>query len=263
MGAPLECGILPNMRWIVALLFLTSYSATAEEEAHLIAFSEGRYAEAASVTEISHAPDNLAFAARSMLAEAISADDFSVPSMLVEEAETLAREALLDAPNHVEARLQLAIALSLKARPMTIREARRTGYGEDAKRLADSVLDDDPTNTYAHGFLSVWHIEVRRRGGAIGASIMGASIKKARRHYQAAIALSPDDASVHWQYARALTALNAKKYRNEIDIALAQALGCGAETRLEQVMQARAQILQSALRTEKRATAEQLAARML
>lgn len=121
MGAPLECGILPNMRWIVALLFLTSFSATAEEEAHLIAFSEGRYAEAASVTEISHAPDNLAFAARSMLAEAISADDFSVPSMLVEDAEALAREALLDAPNHIEARLQLAIALSLKARPLTIR----------------------------------------------------------------------------------------------------------------------------------------------
>lgn len=92
---------------------------------------------------------------------------------------------------------------------------------------------------------------------------MGASIKKARRHYQAAIALSPDDASIHWQYARALTALNAKKYRDEIDLALERALGCDAETRLEQVMQARAQTLQSALRTQKRATAEELAARML
>ncbi|MEO1552795.1 MAG: hypothetical protein AAFR82_02590, partial [Pseudomonadota bacterium] len=105
--------------------------------------------------------------------------------------------------------------------------------------------------------------EVRRRGGALGASIMGASVKKARRHYEAAVALSPDDASLHWQYARALTALNSKKYRSEIDTALTQALVCDTETRLEQVMQTRAQELQSALRTQKRAAAERLAAQML
>lgn len=251
------------MRWIVALVLLSSFSAVAEEDAHLIAFTEGRYSDAASVVESSHAPDNLAFAARSLLAEAISATDYSVSPSLVEQAEQLARQALIEDPDHVEARLQLAIALSLKARPMTVGEARRAGYGDDAKRLADSVLDDDPTNTYAHGFLSVWHIEVRRRGGAIGASIMGASVKKARRHYEAAIELSPDDASVHWQYARALTALNAKKYRTDIDAALARALACGAETSLEHVMQDRARDLKSVLETEKRATAESLAARML
>ena len=263
MGAGSECDILLVMRWFVALIMLTTFTATAEEEAHLIAFSEGRYSEAASVADTSHAPDNLAFAARSLLAEAMSDEDYSVSPRLVEQAETLAREALRDAPDHIEARLQLAIALSLKARPMTTREARRTGYGDDAKRLADSVLSDDPDNTYAHGFLSVWHVEVRRRGGAIGASIMGASVKKARRHYQAATALSPDDAAIHWQYARALTALNAKKYHAEIDAALAQAIGCSADTRLEQVMQARALDLQSALKTEERAAAEALAARML
>lgn len=251
------------MRWFLALIMLTPLTAIAEEDAHLIAFSEGRYSEAASVVEISHAPDNLAFAARSLLAEAMSAEDFSVTPELVEQAENLAREALSNTPDHIEARLQLAIALSLKARPMSTREARRTGYGEDAKRLADSVLRDDPTNTYAHGFLSVWHIEVRRRGGAIGATMMGASVKKARRHYQAAIALDPDDASIHWQYARALAALNAKAYREEIATALDRATGCGAETRLEQVMQARAVDLQSALRTQSRAEAEALAARML
>ena len=255
--------MFPIMRWFVAFIMMTTLTATAEEEAHLIAFSEGRYADAARVAETSDTPDSLAFAARSLLAEAMSAEDFGVSPILVEQAERLSRDALADSPNHVEARLQLAIALSLKARPMSLREARRTGYGDDAKRLADSVLRDDPSNKYAHGFLSVWHIEVRRRGGAIGASLMGASVNKARRHYQAAIALSPDDASIHWQYARALTALNAKKYRNEIDAALAQAIGCGAETRLEQVMQERALNLQSVLSTEKINVAEALAARML
>ncbi|MEM7328856.1 MAG: hypothetical protein AAF437_08970 [Pseudomonadota bacterium] len=263
MGRPLEYDILHDMRWIAVLFTLSCISAAAAEEAHLIAFTEGRYAEAASVVETSHAPDALAFAARSLLAEAISDEAFNVSPVLIEQAEQLSREALIEAPDHIEARLQLAIALSLKARPMTTRDARRAGYGDDAKRLADSVLEDDPTNTYAHGFLSVWHIEVRRRGGAIGASIMGASIRTAREHYQAAIRLSPDDASVHWQYARALASLNAKKYRREIESALAQALDCGAETRLEQVMQTRARVLQSAIRTEKRAVVEELAAQML
>ncbi len=139
----------------------------------------------------------------------------------------------------------------------------RSGYGEQAKALVESVLEDDPENAYAHGFLSVWHVEVRRRGGAIGASIMGASIKKARTHYRAAIEQSPGDASIHWQYARALTALNAKKYRKDIETALQAALTCGAETTLEHVMQDRARLLQTTLHSEKRSVSERVASEML
>ena len=235
----------------------------ADEEAHRIAFAEGRYADAASVIENSSTPESLAFAARSRLAEAMSASDHIPPANLIEEAELLARAALSENPQHIEARLQLAIALSLKTRPMSNRQAMRTGDGEEAKRLVESVLEDDKANTYAHGFLSVWHIEVRRRGGAIGASIMGASVKKARRHYQSAIAIAPDEASVHWQYARALTALNAKKFRTEIETALQAATDCNTNSSLEGVMQERAHDLKAALQTSKRSDVERLAAEML
>jgi len=251
------------MRWLIALIILVSPVAMADEDAHIIAFIEGRYADAASVIEISSTPDTLAFAARSRLAQAMSASDFIPLAELIDEAERLARAALSDDPRHVEARLQLAIALSLKARPMSNRQAMRAGYGEDAKRLVESVLEDDPTNTYAHGFLSVWHVEVRRRGGVIGASMMGASVKKARRHYQSAIAIAPDEASVHWQYARALTALNAKKFRKEIDVALSTALSCNTDSSLEDVMQERARVLHAALLSKKRSEVERLAAEML
>ena len=193
------------MRWFVILIVLIwSTAAQAEEQAHRIAFSEGRYSDAASAADVMHTPDNLAFAARGLLAKAMSAEDFIPPPDLIDQAEQFAREALIEAPEHIEARLQLAIALSLKTRPMTTRQTLRSGYGDEAKRLVESVLEDDPANVYAHGFLSVWHIEVRRRGGAIGASMLGASVKQGRKHYQNAVALSPDDASVHWQYARAL-----------------------------------------------------------
>lgn len=251
------------MRWLIALIIFASPFAQADEDAHIIAFAEGRYGDAASVAEFSSTPDSLAFAARSRLAEAMSSADYIPPANLINEAELLARAALEEDAEHIEARLQLAIALSLKTRPMTNRQAMRAGYGEEAKRLVEAVLKDDPDNTYAHGFLSVWHVEVRRRGGAIAASMMGASVKNARRHYQSAIAITPDEASVHWQYARALTALNARKFRKEIDAALDAAIRCETGSSLERVMQDRAQILQTALQSEKRSISERLAAEML
>lgn len=251
------------MRWLLALIFLAAPSAAADEDAHLTAFTEGRYIEAARLVETTNSPDNLAFAARSLLAEAMSAPDYVPPPSLINQAEMLASEALTDAPEHIEARLQLAIALSLKARSMSTRAAMRSGYGERSKDLVESVLIDDPDNPYAHGFLSVWNLEVRRRGGAFGASILGASVKKARKSYQHAIELAPDDASIHWQYARALTALNAKKYRAEIDQALLLASDCTVDTTLESVMKARAETLQSALSNQHRSASERLAAKML
>jgi tetratricopeptide (TPR) repeat protein len=186
-----------------------------------------------------------------------------LPLTSSKRAEGKARAALALDPTHIEGRLQLAIALSLKARALSNRAAMRAGYGDETKSLAKAVLEDDPDNKYANGFLAVWHLEARRRGGAIGASMLGASVKKARHHYSKAISTAPGDASIHWQYARALTALNAKKYRQEIDAALDAAMGCSTESQLERIMQDRAQILQSTLIEQKRSQAEEIAARML
>jgi len=238
-------------------------AAFADDDTHMIAFTEGRYEDAAAVAQSAPSADHLAFAARSLLAEAMSDSNFEPPSALIEKAETYARDALATEPEHVEGRLQLAIALSLKARPLSTREAMRSGYGEQARKLAEAVLEDDPSNPYAHGFLAVWHIEVRRRGGSIGASVLGASVKKARKHYQAALTTSPGDASIRWQYARALAALNAKKYRDEIESELQAALDCQIESSLEQVMRERASQLQQALITQKRSAVQRMAALML
>ena len=201
------------MRWILVSALMLVPSAIAEENAQLIAFTEGRYAEAADLTAVDNSADAQAFAARSLLAEARSDESYLPPQSVIEQAERYARAALEIDPKHIEGRLQLAIALSLRARPLSLGEARKTGFGEESKDLALGVLEDDPTNPYAHGFMAVWHVEVRRRGGSIGASILGASVKKGRKHYQAAIAARPHDASIHWQYARALASLNARKYR--------------------------------------------------
>lgn len=249
-------------KWLVLALLFTPL-ASADETAILTAFNDGRYSEAASLARVEATPDSLAFAARSLLAEAMSAPDHTPPEPLMLEAEALARRAVELAPNHIEGRLQLAIALSLRARSMSVREARKSGFGSQAKILAEAVLEEDPDNAYGHGFLAVWHVEVVRRGGSFGSAVMGASVRKARAHYARAIEENPDDASVHWQYARALSALNTRKYRSEIDAALAAAFAATCETQLEHLMQARAEELQTALITQNRREVEALAEQML
>lgn len=202
-------------------------------------YASGQYDEVVQGAEAAPTADSLAIAARAVLAEVICRET-DPPLARLKRAEALARSALRLDPQHVEGRLQLAISLSLQARSMSLGEARRSGYGELTRDLVESVLRDDPTNPYAHSFLAIWHFEVRRRGGSVGASIMGASVNRGIWHYEQAALYAPDDAAIHWQFARALTALNPKKYEDWISLALTRAQHCEEDTQAEASMRARA-----------------------
>ena len=224
-------------------------------------YARGEYLEAAAQAEEAAGADDLAFAARALLAHCMTgsaAPDASVVDRAVRDAEAALR---LD-PAHEEGRLQLAIALSLKSRDMDVMAAWSSGYGEKGRKLAEQVLKADPANFYAHGFLAVWNLEVARRGGGMGAWMLGASAESGRRHYEQARALAPDDVGVHWQYARALAALDLKGRTDEVRAALGRALAAAASDHVEQVMQARAQQLSDAVAGDRDA-AQRLAQAML
>jgi tetratricopeptide (TPR) repeat protein len=225
------------------------------------AFRAGRYdvalVEAAAVATA----DSDAFRARTILAKAMCADR-EPDAGVIREALAAAEAALKDA-DHEEGRLQKAIALSLLTRPMSLSEANESGYGPKAKALAEGVLMDDPANHYALGFLAVWHVEVHRRGGSIGAAVMGASLKTARKYYAEAVRLAPEDAGLRWQWARALAAFDAKKYKGEIEAELSAALAIDPATELDRVMQARAAALLDVVQTAKTREIEKTAQGML
>lgn len=210
------------------------------------AFAQGRFQEAARMAEASGHADAYALAARAVLADVMCGNGQPDAAML-DRAELLARAALDEEPAHVEGRLQLAITLSLKARGLSRTDAWRSGYGGEARKLVQAVIADDPGNAYAHGFLAVWHVEVVRRGGRIGAAMMDASLDEGLSHYEQAVALLPDDPGLHWQMARALTAHNPRRYRDRIEAALEAALAGGENTALDTVMIRRASILSEAL----------------
>lgn len=224
-------------------------------------FARGEYLTAAADAETAAGADDLAFAARALLAHCMTG--ISEPdAALVDRAARDAEAALKEEPGHEEAQLQLAIALSLKSRDMDAMAAWTAGYGERGKKLAEEVLRSDPRNFYAHGFLAVWNIEVERRGGSMGAWMMGASLDDARRHYEAARQLAPDDVGVHWQYARALAALDIKRYQSEVKATLERAAAAAVSDHVEEVMKNRAQRLLTAMSGNQEA-AQNLARAML
>ncbi len=224
-------------------------------------FARGEYLDAARQAEAAAGADDLAFAARALLAQCMTGSARPDPGF-VERASRDAEAALRIDPAHSEGKLQLAIALSLKSRAMDALDAWRTGYGEKGRRLASEVLRADPDNFYAHGFLAVWHVEVRRRGGSIGAAFMGASLNEARQHYLEAARLAPDDVGIHWQYGRALAALDLRRHGEEVAGALDRATRAKANDHVEQVMQLRARALAEALAGDRR-SAQALARQML
>jgi len=224
-------------------------------------FARGEYLEAAKLAEAAAGPDDLAFAARSLLAYCMTGAE-EPDAAIVDRASKDAEAALAAEPAHEEGQLQLAIALSLKSRAMDVLDAWNKGYGDKGRKLALAVLKADPGNFYAHGFLAVWNVEVRRRGGPVGAGVMGASVKTGREHYRSAMKLAPDDIGIHWQYARALVALDARQYGDEAAEVLGRALAANAGDHVEGVMQKRAATLAEALKGDRKA-AQKLARTML
>ena len=231
-------------------LFQTAWGQSQEAEK---AYLAGEYDVAFADVAADRGADACAFGARMLLAKAMSGD-VQPPRSLLSAALAEANNALVVEPQHIEGRLQKAIALSLLVRPMSLREARDSGFGEEARALAEAVLVDDPANAYAHGFLAVWHIEVINRGGFLGAMVLGASMDDAERHYAAAVQASPGDAALHWQYARAL---------EEVSDALNAALAAPVGSVLEQVMQDRARTLSAAVASSSTRDVEALAKTML
>lgn len=247
---------------LLAFAMLSASPALADVHAASDAFRAGHYDAAFDQAGAEPTADAHALRARALLAKAMSGEE-EPPRQLLDKALGEAEAALAQEPRHAEGRLQKAIALSLILRPMPLNEARRTGYGDVSKSLAEAVIAQDPANHYAHGFLAVWHVEVVRRGGALGAMMMGASVKTAQHHYAEATRLAPDDIGLRWQWARALAALDAKKYRSEIEAELSVALAAVPASDMDRVMQVRSGILFDVLKAAPRPSETQaLAQRM-
>jgi len=248
---------------ILAVLVVSgALSAFADIVSANAAFQAGQYDLALQEAAGDQSADAHALRARVILAK-VMCSGREPDIVALKQALAAAEAALKLDQGHGEGRLQKAIALSLLTRPMNLSEANDSGYGPKARLLAEAVLEDDPANHYALGFLAVWHVEVHRRGGTLGAVVMGASLKTARANYAEAVRLAPQDAGLRWQWARALAAYDPKKYHAEIAAELEAALAIDPQTELDRVMQGRAAELLEVVETRKPREIEKTAQAML
>lgn len=191
-----------------------------------------------TTTQNYHAASGYSSAARSFL------EDFVVSngerSDNLNEAAALAKLALDIEPYHEEGLLAAAIAFSFMARDMSAEAAYASGHGPRARALAEAILSVDPDDGQAHGFLAVWHLEVFVKGGSFGAAALDASRKDAVEHYAIASNKLPNEAGLHWQYARSLALLGAEDYADQITKSLQLAVAAPARNKVDRVVKERA-----------------------
>jgi hypothetical protein len=243
-----------NTALILLGILLAAPVGAAQSAGALAAYGAGDYQSAIAATRADCA-DTSAFLARARLASLVEKGSIPATKALA-AARADAETALGFDPDHIEGRVQLAISTSLMTLHMSDYDIWSSGYGTAPRELMEALLKDAPEEYHAHGFLSVWHIEVLRRGGSAGAFWFKASLKAARQHYRDAQIKGSDDPGLHWQYARALAALDAKKHETEIRAALKQAQAGTALTQLDHTLIGRAAKLEAILDRDGPAAAE-------
>jgi len=179
-------------------------------------YRAGEFMEASDVARRAGGADNLALAARAVLALLVvdpRRPDFMT---LAEGAQETAEQALAISARSVEARLQIAVALGLRGRRTPIAVALREGFASRAKQMLDEAVAAAPNDPWARALLGGWHLEVWRRGGAIGAAALGANIGQGISSFDRARAISPADPAIAVHYALALLGLGHPLLRDQV-----------------------------------------------
>lgn len=237
--------------------------AAADVEQARLAFASGAFLTAAKAGEAAATPAGYSIAARALLAQCVVAAEPAEASRLIARAERNAAAALAQDPDSVEARLQMAVAIGMKSRRVSISEALRSGSAQKGRRLLEEALARAPEEPWAHALMGGWHLEVLRRGGPAGAAMMGARLERGVAAFERARALAPDDAAIALHYAAALLQLDAERNAKRARALLDAALAMKADDAFESEMQEEAAALERVLEAKgARAAAEYAAERL-
>lgn len=253
----------------VLLMVLAAVAALADARAGealppdaIAAYAAGDYARAVRQGEEAASAPALAFAARALVAEAITRPDgVCVPCL--ERAEALARRAAILDPRLVEACLQEAVAMGFRGRAMGVAAARAAGLAERVRERLDTALALEPQNIWARASLGAWHLEIATHAGTLLAAVLyDAGPDTGLRLFRAALADAGDEAVLHYQFALALLALDPSAHAPEAERALRQAMQAPARDALAIFVQARATNLLQAMRDRPTSELKSMVARL-
>ena len=212
---------------IVALVLAFFPPASLAAESAKDALERGAYADAQAIGERSGDPAGLVTAADAFLMEGRFALAGKARNSAFQKAEALARRAIAVDPRYEPAHIALAVALGCQARDSDVLALYFRGIAAQGRREIDRALNLAPDDPYALALLGEWHLEIVRRAGAgLAASLYHATLSEGTRAFEAALALSPDNAVIHAEFGLALLALKEQglraRARYELDAALLQ-----------------------------------------
>lgn len=214
-------------------------------------YDEGSFLAAAALAEKKADAPSLAMAARALTASVLTRQASpESPRKRVERAIAAAERAIRANPGQVEAHLQLAAALGMKARLVGALAGARQGLAGRARDAAAEAVRLDPTLPWGYAFLGIWHVEVVNAGGPVGARFLGASLKEGLRQMDAALQRNAPDPVVGHQIALALAGHDARRHGVMIQRALTSALAVPADDFFERDVRRRAEALAEVLKRD-------------
>lgn len=162
----------------------------------------GRYSEAALKAEDVGSPDMCAFAARSQIAQVVTARLGHGDIEILKKAERNARKALAQDDKNVEALIQLVVVLGLKARSLGNLSAYLAGLPTETKDYLDKALSIAPEHPIIMSVFGAWHLEVVAKAGENrAAEWYNASIITGIELFEAALEKDPDNIPILYNYA--------------------------------------------------------------
>lgn len=201
---------------IVALLLALSGAQAADLDEAKQLYGQGAMAAAAKLARSVGTADGYALAAQATLVDAVYLADRASRADLFAQAAEDARLALALDSHHVDAHLQLAMALGQIADrdPIT---AHFKGYAHEGKTHLDRALALAPDYPWAHGLLGIWHLQiVKHASSALADRWYGATQEAGLRHCAKAAELGPDILAVQLGCAVSMLELDPKRYRPEV-----------------------------------------------
>ena len=201
-------------------------------------FTAGRFEACSELGTLLGTARGYALAARATLVRALylTPADERVP--LYRTAAEQARAALDREPGHVEATLQLVVALGNLARASGPLSAHVAGYAEEARKLLDSAIAREPDNSFAYAILGAWHTEIVHEAGPLLASnLYGATQDDALAAFERARELAPESILVLTEFAKALVRLDGERFARRAEELLNRAVALPPRNALEVLVQ--------------------------
>ncbi len=255
-------GLLALTLVLVLALSAGPASATTAEGQHL--FDTGAYRQAAEAVLGQAAgaqADGQAFAARALLAYVSLAPLGQERDRALAQAEAHARRAILLDPEHVEGRLQLAVALGYRGRADGPMVAHLAGLAGEAREQIDAALAVAPDNPFALAIDGAWHLEIVAGAGPVMADLFyGATLDKGQAAFQAARSQAPNNLLFDVQYAVALLSFGVVHHRDAVLAMLDAARAKTPHDALSAHYQASATALHTALSANDAAAVQELVA---